>query len=449
MRSDPYPILRTPKGMVIGAFMAALLPACGKHSEVKNHDAGVARVKAKPKVLRKPSKELLARWRPPSDPTFIAFGDLTGLFELQFVEQIVRSTTGLYSSILPRATVNCVKQWPRAVRDAIASGNEKDFLIVIKYDQGALNDPLGPCIQSLVKMPSAKIEDVPEAYQMGSWLLAILPDVVMMGTRNAIQTNMFKGFRPKWPSDFGLEKGQQLAIAVHDAEHEFNAEGSIRASHTALQVSINAELANEEIAQKTVDRASVDALKSQLQQLKLDLQQPVVDRILESWHIERAERRIQFSYDAEGKSEEIAQQLGLLMASEIFRQRKESAEGHADQARDNVRAIAQRLKLSGLKKFESLPPVPSDFKRVKARQYQSRVVDWGSWKNIDFALEGFQRYQYRVQAAKDGRSAEVIAEGDLNGDGRRSRFALVVSLHKSPEADAGADEPIDEQDPLE
>lgn len=449
MKFDPCPTLRALRRVGMGVIMTTLLAACGKHSEVKDHDAGAPRAKAKAKALRKPSKELMAHWRPPSDPSFIAFGDLAGLFELQFVEQIVRSTTGLYSSILPRATVSCVKQWPRAVRDAIASGNEKDLLIVIKYDQGALNDPLGPCIQSLAKLKPAQIEDVPEAYEMGVLLLAILPDVVMLGTRDAIRTNMFKGFRPKWPSDFGLEKGQQLAIAVHDAAHEFNAEGSIRASHTELQVSINAEVANEELAQKIVDRASVDTLKPQLQQLKLDLQQPVIDRILENWHVERDERQIKFSYDIEGKSEEIAQQLGLLMASEIFRKRKESAEEYADQARENVRAIAQRLRLSGLKKFESLPPVPSDFKRVRARKYQSRMVDWALWKNIDFALEGPQRYQYRVQAAKDGRTAEVIAEGDLNGDGRRSRFALVVAIHKGPETDAGADDPVEEQDPLE
>jgi len=39
-------------------------------------------------------------------------------------------------------------------------------------------------------------------------------------------------------------------------------------------------------------------------------------------------------------------------------------------------------------------------------------------------------YQYEVRAAKDGESAEVIARGDLNGDGKTSSFVITIKVKK-------------------
>jgi hypothetical protein len=37
-----------------------------------------------------------------------------------------------------------------------------------------------------------------------------------------------------------------------------------------------------------------------------------------------------------------------------------------------------------------------------------------------------QYYQYEIKAAKDGKSADIIARGDLNGNGKPSVFVLHV-----------------------
>jgi hypothetical protein len=42
-----------------------------------------------------------------------------------------------------------------------------------------------------------------------------------------------------------------------------------------------------------------------------------------------------------------------------------------------------------------------------------------------------QRYQYEIIAAKDGESAEIVARGDLNGDGRTSLFKVAVKIDRA------------------
>ena len=42
-----------------------------------------------------------------------------------------------------------------------------------------------------------------------------------------------------------------------------------------------------------------------------------------------------------------------------------------------------------------------------------------------------QRYQYEIIAAKDGESAEIVARGDLNGDGKTSLFKVAVKVDRA------------------
>jgi hypothetical protein len=66
-----------------------------------------------------------------------------------------------------------------------------------------------------------------------------------------------------------------------------------------------------------------------------------------------------------------------------------------------------------------------------------------------------QYYQYEVVAAKDGKSAEVIARGDLDGNGKQSRLSLKLTLDaKTGAVTISTASPklapsIEETDPLE
>ena len=78
------------------------------------------------------------------------------------------------------------------------------------------------------------------------------------------------------------------------------------------------------------------------------------------------------------------------------------------------------------KKLASLPAVPKDIPR--GMKVQTAPEDWKAWQSIGFAVQGPQYYQYEVVAAPNGKSAEIIARGDLDADGQPSKLVLRVQL---------------------
>jgi len=59
-------------------------------------------------------------------------------------------------------------------------------------------------------------------------------------------------------------------------------------------------------------------------------------------------------------------------------------------------------------------------------KYQSTPADWKPWAPIRFEIDSPQYYQYEVKAAADGQSCVATARGDLNGDGKTSKFELTI-----------------------
>lgn len=79
----------------------------------------------------------------------------------------------------------------------------------------------------------------------------------------------------------------------------------------------------------------------------------------------------------------------------------------------------------------SRAPVPADALNVRGRKYQSNSMDWAvsPWQELRFSIVQPQCYQYSFESQGSGPSAraQVTAEGDLDGDGTRSRYSLVVT----------------------
>jgi hypothetical protein len=82
-------------------------------------------------------------------------------------------------------------------------------------------------------------------------------------------------------------------------------------------------------------------------------------------------------------------------------------------------------------------------------KYQSTLADWKSWEPIRFSMDAPQYYQYEVRAAKDGQSAEILARGDLNGDGKTSLFRLKVVVNPKGDHELDIASRIEETDPEE
>ncbi|MBN9165284.1 MAG: hypothetical protein J0I07_30250 [Myxococcales bacterium] len=79
--------------------------------------------------------------------------------------------------------------------------------------------------------------------------------------------------------------------------------------------------------------------------------------------------------------------------------------------------------------------VPEDALNVRGRKYQSNSADWAAspWRELGFSIVQPQCYQYAFESQGSGATAKalVTAEGDLDGDGTRSRYSLAIAPDES------------------
>jgi type II secretory pathway pseudopilin PulG len=89
----------------------------------------------------------------------------------------------------------------------------------------------------------------------------------------------------------------------------------------------------------------------------------------------------------------------------------------------------------------SRTPVPEDPLSVRGKRYQSSSLDWAAspWKDLGFSIVQPQCYQYSFESSGAGASAkaQVTAQGDLDGDGIRSTYALSIAPDESITAQVG------------
>jgi prepilin-type N-terminal cleavage/methylation domain-containing protein len=75
--------------------------------------------------------------------------------------------------------------------------------------------------------------------------------------------------------------------------------------------------------------------------------------------------------------------------------------------------------------------VPPDLRAVRGARYQSSPADWSysPWRELNFSIPQPQYYAYGLSSSGVGASARatVIAQGDLDGDGDYSRYALSIA----------------------
>lgn len=99
----------------------------------------------------------------------------------------------------------------------------------------------------------------------------------------------------------------------------------------------------------------------------------------------------------------------------------------------------------------SRQPVPEDPLSVRAKRYQSNSSDWSvsPWRELGFSIVQPQCYQYSFESQGSGATAKAIvtAEGDLDGDGTRSKYSVTVAPDAS--LTAGVQAEMERSDPEE
>jgi len=434
----------------LGALVVFSLAACG-HSAlqpavpVSTPGAGSSFAVAQP-ALRTPSPAILKSWAVPTEGQAVAYADLGALFRTELIRIIIASGLHMAGDSISAEAAECIVQWSTAVREGLFWAKDNQGLAVLTYDPTALKAPIYDCVQKLGSLPHENLANAQQAYSLGEGIMVVLPSTVLLGARSLVDASL-KGAAPSaWPTNLGLQPEQQLAvIGKEPGQFELQSKLSITADH--FNVHTDVTFATPELAQGAAQIASPEQLKQMLSEASPQMQN-LAQLITDCWHVKREGHLVRFDFTLQGETRVISERLAMAAAMGIFGVRKYITSAKTAEARYTLGLIARDVGISNPKKLFTLPAVPSQFGLVQGKKYQSSAQDWAKWKPIAFAMVDPQYYQYRIDAAKDGKSAEIIAEGDLNGDGKKSRFSLSITLDpKTHEFTVGPN--IEEQNPEE
>ena len=170
--------------------------------------------------------------------------------------------------------------------------------------------------------------------------------------------------------------------------------------------------------------------------------------LFDALRVTRAGRTIAFALDLREDPVAQARDIGILAALGISGVRKYLVATKLGEARSTLASIAKseidawRDLPAAKRKLASMPPVPKEVPH--GMKYQSAPGDWKRWEGLKFSMSTPQYFQYEVVASKDGKRADIIARGDLNGDGNRRSSASRSVNPKANALEVGPD--IEEKD---
>lgn len=385
-----------------------------------------------------PSNTSAERWPFDRDPPFVLHADVAGLRRTELGRQLFPAIVQSLRGVADEAQIGCLRDALESVnRVAVGGGLGDSMAFVVKYDPSGMRSTLASCAKLMGARP-AHIPGAREAYSFpqatmaadGEWLVAGTPELVERAFARRSQTG------PK------LQLAGDRFIAWRASlPGKADASGTVLASPARFRVEAALDMADPRDADQ-LERAFLHA-RAEWRQVGTPEGVPAnaADRLLAALALRRdSDRRVVASFELAGPAGDQSRDLGFAAALGIYGVRKYLAQAKMAEARYTVAQISKdiaswrtpedvhgRTAASKKKrKLASYPPVPAEVPR--GTKYQSSSDDWKAWQDLRFSMTEPQYYQYQVRAAKDGNSAEIIARGDLDGDGKLSTFSLHVKV---------------------
>lgn len=253
--------------------------------------------------------------------------------------------------------------------------------------------------------------------------LQFAPPLAFLGDPKLVEAAT-AGANGKWPASVAITQDQVVSWMFHG--EEASAQGGIHASKERFRADGVADVPEElgRLVEEQVARGNM------------------LGPIAKALKVDRRGRRLEVVFELREPPIDQARDLGVLASLAVHGVKSYLARSKAAEARNTVAAIARDYvtdweredptpKPKAKRKLVSYPPVPKTVPR--GTTYTSTPSDWASWKQLRFTMTQPQRYQYEIIAAKDGESAEIVARGDLNGDGRTSLFKVAVKIDRAKE----------------
>ncbi len=407
-----------------------------------------------PVVVKKPPAELSRYWTFEREPAFTLYADLSALTQTELVRGLIPALLRDAGDALSAPERDCLLALVEHA-DQLVLGSVPQTLGVLTLGDAGVQAARAACVGRVLPAEPLALEGASEAYALGEQRVALTSGgVVLIGHAAAVTAALAPAAKPApLPEHFTLSGEQQLTLRFELPERQVFAHGALSLSPQRFLLAGQVQLPSDAVADD-VEKA-VAARTAQAQQLAQGGgPQAALLRVTNALSLERKGRAFDVRFELPGTPSDQAQDLGVVLALGTHAVKRYMANAKLAEAKSTLGQITKSYQSAlmvtasakpGKAKLASLPPVPAEVPR--GRRQATVATDWQAWTPIQFKLEEPQYFQYEVVAAKDGKSADVIARGDLNGDGKTSELRLKVTLDaKSGQLTAQG---LDEKDPFE
>ena len=435
-----------------------LLMACGGEAPAAKApepvSAPVVEVAAAPVVGRTPSPDVSKYWVMAQPQPFTLYADASTLLHSELMSGLLPAVMAQAGDAVSGTERACLTSLTEHAQELIVAVGERSGLAVLSLGAEGVKAARSACVGSVLPAARETVKGAEEAYRVdGGNVIAVMPGVVLYGSQPQVEAALETGAKPTLlPEHFKLLTDQQVAFGFDKPDKGISATGTLGTSAARLLLAAVLRLPSEAAAdqlekQVAMGRAQANTL--------LSMGGGGLGRLLKAADIKRRGNGFDVRFELPGSPAQQAQDLGTLAALGVSGARKYLTNAKAAEAKATLKQITKSYQASlneadaakgkKPKKLVSMPPVPAGIPR--GAKYQSSADDWKAWSPIQFKLDGPQYFQYEVVAAKDGKSAEIMARGDLDGDGQASLYRLKIQLDAKTGQLTAQD--LDETDPFE
>lgn len=437
---------------LVGCALVALSCSAAPPPAPKPAVAPVASVPA-PAAPREASAALRRYWIFDGKDGLALYGGLDALLHTELFAGLVPGVLGQSEDLLKGKQRDCIMVLAAQAVEAAVGVDSRGGLLILELGPEGVKAARSSCVGALFSIERIAVAGADEAYAAGKDVVVVQSGVVLYGSKALVEAALAAAKAPfTFPASLGLKDGQHLAFQVAVPAQGISGKGALRVSHEAFRLEAEANLSNAGMADM-VERGIQQALA---QSKQLEQSQPDLGKLTKALDVQRRGNHFNAVFELREPVIDQARDLGVLMglgfyATRRYLQQAKSAEAHhvIGQIAKGYALSLQEPPVAGKrplpKKLVSLPAVPATVPR--GVKYQSSADDWKAWAPIHFALTEPQYYQYEVVAAKDGKTAEILARGDLDGDGKTSLFRIKIQLDPKTAEITAVDHT--EEEPLE
>ena len=397
---------------------------------------------------RSPSRELVRRW-PIKDSAYVViyadFGSFTGT---ELGRAVGKEMASAFKS--PDAT-KCFAG-VLSLKELAFGVDHVGGVVVARFDKDPTAD-LETCMSAIeseyAPMP---YKNATKAWSsQGSELLVVDGKFVVFGSQELVERALLAESPDEGVlATMRLPSDQFVSWVGHEGNFE---------AHGGLFANGERAFASAEIDFEDVERAARMERNQSPTKLARDIGRsierfdksawPIVNRIAGEVTMKRDEKHLTFAFESPGAASEQAKDLGALGALGVRTFEHEIGEHRGNVARNGLWKIEQGLRQYLLtakqKKLVSIGPTPKTV--PKGIKVKTTDADWKAWSAVSFKIEAPLRYQFEVKASKAGDTAEILARGDFDGNGKASLYKMTVKVDATGALESMGQ--IEETDPLE